>query len=111
ATAMTLLAVLARALTGRPADYSTVAEARVDLGRLLSDRRMLIVLDDVWEPGLVDAFDNLAPGCQLLITTRQQAVVDRANARAHEVGLLDTEGSRALFAEALGATNLPPQAT
>jgi WD40 repeat protein len=110
ANAMAQLAVLTRAVTGQLADYTTAAEARADLGRLLGDRRLLIVLDDIWQPGLVDGFRGLAPGCHLLITTRLQAVVERANARAHHVGLLDTDASRALLAEALGSADLPDQA-
>ena len=45
---MAQLAVLALAVTGQRAVYSSVAEARVDLGRLLGEHRLLIVLDDVW---------------------------------------------------------------
>ena len=110
ANAMTELAVLARAVTGQFSRYTSVAEARVDLGRLLKDLRLLIVLDDVWEPGLVDGFRGIAPGCQLLITTRQQAVVDRANARAHEVNLLSLSETRALFIEALGMADFTAEA-
>src|SRR5262249_37815122 len=50
---------------------------------------------------------GIAPGCQLLITTRHQSVVDRANARAHEVGVLDPRETRALSMEVLGTTDLP----
>jgi hypothetical protein len=78
--------------------------------RLLKDLRLLIVLDDIWEPGLLDGFRNIAPGCQLLITTRQQLVTDRVNARAHEIGLLNPRETRALFVEALGTAELPEEA-
>jgi hypothetical protein len=94
ANAMAQLAMLARAVTGQSAGYGSVGEAQVDLARLLKDLRLLIVLDDVWEPGLVDAFRGITPGCQLLITTRQQSVVGRTNA-AYEVDLLDPWGNRA----------------
>jgi hypothetical protein len=54
ANAMVQLRVLARAVSGQPTDYTSVAEACSDLGRLLNGLRLLIVLDDIWEPGLVD---------------------------------------------------------
>jgi len=108
--ALVQLEVLARAVTGQPASYRSVPEAHADLGRLLRDLRLLIVLDNVWEPGLVDGFRGIAPGCQLLITTRQQMVVDRAEARAHELGLLNLCETRDLFMKALGTADLPPEA-
>ena len=55
------------------------------------------------DPGLV-------PGCHLLITTREQAVLDRAGAHSHAVGLLDTYASRTLFAQTLGSADLPDEA-
>jgi hypothetical protein len=67
-------------------------------------------LDDIWKPALVDGFRSLTPGCQLLITTRDQSVLDRAQARSHPVGLLDLPASRALFTEVLGSANLPQEA-
>ena len=110
ADALTQLTVLARGVTGQRLDYTTVAEARADLARVLGDRRLLLVLDDVWDPALIDGFRSLAPGCHLLITTREQSVLDRAQARSHPFGLLDLRASRALFAEVLGSTHLPQEA-
>jgi hypothetical protein len=110
ANALTQLTVLARAVTGQQPGYTAVPEARADLARILGDRRLLLVLDDVWDPALVDGFRNLAPGCHLLITTRDQSVLDRAQARSHPIGLLDLPASRALFAEVLGSTDLPKEA-
>ena len=110
ADAVTLLNVLARAATGQPLSYTTVGEARADLARIFGDRRFLLVLDDIWEPALVDGFRGLVPGCHLLITTREQAVLDRAGAHSHAVGLLDTYASRTLFAQTLGSADLPDEA-
>ena len=53
---------------------------------------------------------GLVPGCHLLITTREQAVLDRAGAHSHAVGLLDTYASRTLFAQTLGSADLPDEA-
>ena len=104
------LSALARAITGRPGSYGGSAEARADLSRLIGERRLLVILDDVWEPELIDSFRDLAPGCRLLITTRKRAVVDRASAATHEIGLLEPRAARAFLAEAVNTADLPAEA-
>jgi pimeloyl-ACP methyl ester carboxylesterase len=53
----------------------SVDEAVAGLRGLLHDRCMLLIVDDVWQIEHAEAFRRAAPyGCQLLFTTRDQAV-------------------------------------
>ena len=95
-------AELAFALTGTPTSFGSLSEARGQLGLLSADRRLLVVLDDVWEPAAVDPFTGLGAGCRLLITSRDLRVLERAQADAHRLDLLDAAAARAFLAEAAG---------
>jgi hypothetical protein len=74
------LAAWERALTGTDAILSmpTLSEAAAHLANLLRDRRMLLVIDDVWD--VVHAAPFLQAGgaskCGLLMTTRLTHVAD-----------------------------------
>lgn len=105
------LRLLSRAVTGHRADYDTVGEARADLARLLKTQRILIVLDDIWESKQVDAFNNLAPNVRLLITTRRERLLQRVDASAHKVDLLDRDLSVEFFTNLLHDQTLPPDAS
>jgi class 3 adenylate cyclase len=105
-------AELARALTQTPPSFTNIGEARGQLGLLTRDMQQLLVLDDVWDPGAVDAFTGLGPDCRVLITTRDNDVLSRAGANRHELGLLDPVEARSFLAEATGIAveALPPEA-
>jgi nucleoside phosphorylase len=56
----------------------TVAEAADQLTKLLRGKRVLMVVDDVWEPGHAAPFRQAAPaGSAILVTTRQSAIADQ----------------------------------
>jgi WD40 repeat protein len=92
----------ARALTSKETSYNTVTEARGQLGLYTANSRLLVVLDDVWEPEAVDPFTGLGAGCHLLITTRSIRVLERARADRHQLDLLEPASARAFLAEATG---------
>jgi hypothetical protein len=52
----------------------TVEEASTQLGAWLRDKRMLLIVDDVWEPGHAIPFKVGGRGCAMLITTRVNSV-------------------------------------
>lgn len=60
--------------------FQTDHEARVELRGTLRDKRVLVILDDLWRPDHVDRFDVLGPRCRAIITTR-------------DVGLLASRGA------------------
>jgi WD40 repeat protein len=65
-------------VTGQDVTYTDPDMAGDELGRLLDrhpDRRILLVLDDVWEPEQLDPFLRGAPECVRLVTTRVPAVL------------------------------------
>jgi len=105
-------AELAFALTGGAISFAGVPEARGQLGLFTAEKRLLVVLDDVWEPGAVDPFTGLGAGCRLLITSRDLRVLQRAQADTHRLDLLDLPSARAFLAEATGLSSarLPPEA-
>ncbi|MEV4000785.1 NB-ARC domain-containing protein [Actinomadura sp. NPDC049753] len=67
-----LLTDLARRLGITDPSYATVEHARDALAKELAGRRLLIVLDNVWTRGPLDAVLGLSPGCPVLFTTRSQ---------------------------------------
>ena len=80
-----LQALLARRLDERAPGVTTTTEGRDLLRRLLAERKVLIVLDNVWERDVVDAFDELSPGCRLLLTTRYAELARGVDALQLEV--------------------------
>lgn len=102
ADVVTQLSLLARAVTGRTVEYTITSEARSSLAHILGNRRLLVVLDDVCSTAVADGFSGLAPGCQLLITTRNKVVLDWINSYKHAVGPLHPSEARATLAGTLG---------
>jgi WD40 repeat protein len=83
-----LLARLAKLLGGREAAYRTVEEGQDELTRLLAKRDVLVVLDDVWQREAIDALRLPATGCQLLVTTRSNAIAAATGAQPVEIAEL-----------------------
>ena len=90
----------------------TPTEATAALRAALAEKRVLLVVDDVWSHDAAQAFRVTGPYGRLLYTTRDQAVVAAAGATAHRVGVLSPTAARALAGEVLAvpAATLPPAA-
>ncbi|CUU59878.1 NB-ARC domain-containing protein, partial [Parafrankia irregularis] len=88
-----------------------VAEGRERLRDLLAGAHCLVVLDDVWEAGVVEAFPRLA-GVRLLVTSRNTRVL-HADASICPVGPVEEATARRLLAAYARCTvkALPPAAT
>src|SRR5574338_577406 len=61
---------LIETLSGERPGFATVEAATAQLAQLLSDRDLLIVIDDVWQAAHLKPFLQGGPRCARLITTR-----------------------------------------
>ena len=73
------------------ADFSTEGQGRDQLVAALRGKRVLIVVDDVREPGQLDALTGLAPRCSVLFTTRLDKLADAVKAKEVTVGELPAD--------------------
>jgi hypothetical protein len=90
-----------------------LSQARGQLGELTQNLRLLVVLDDVWEPEAADPFQGLGSKCRVLITTRDARVLTRANADCHDLSVLPIDAARDFLATATElhtADELPAEA-
>lgn len=60
-----------------PSPAATIDEASLQLGSLLRRRRVLLLVDDVWDPVHARPFLVGGPGCATLVTTRLDAVAEQ----------------------------------
>ena len=66
---------------------------------LLTDKRLLVVLDDVWQLSYAKPFVPQSPTCALLLTTRQREVAHRLDAQAVDINQMrPQEGTELLLA-------------
>jgi len=84
---------------GDPGLFETPSEGKGKLAELLANRAVLLVLDDVWEPGHAEAFDVLGPRCRMVMTTRDASLITALGGTEHQVHLLTEAESRHLLAE------------
>lgn len=82
-------------LIGEPARKESTAAMSDGLRERSRTKSMLVVLDDVWDVDVVGAFGFLGPGCRLLITTRDAALL-------HKIGSIVLPAALFTEAEALG---------
>lgn len=69
---------------------ANLKEAQTALRSLLRERRMVLVLDDVWDPAHAALFRSVGgPGCPLLLTTRETSIAHALAGRPEAVHLLD----------------------
>lgn len=86
---------------------------RGELENLLTGKSALLVLDDVWSVGHAKQLDVVRPPGRLLITSRNERLLQGVDAVVHRVDLLSREESLDLLAEWSGQQrhSLPPEAT
>ena len=80
---------LSQAATG----LATVEQGREELTAALRDRRLLVVLDNVPDRPLLDAFTDLGAACTLLFTSRLPELATMVRAREIPVGALSGQQS------------------
>ncbi len=83
-----LLADLAQALAlpDTVTGFATVVQGRAQLAAALHGRHVLVVADNVWDRGPLDALTGLTPTCAVLFTTRSAELATLVNATQIRVG-------------------------
>jgi hypothetical protein len=82
--------------------FVTEHEGKTKLKELLSDKAVLLVLDDAWRRQDIEAFDILGPRCRALITTRDAGLLTSVGGTQHLVELLTDDEALRLLALAIG---------
>jgi WD40 repeat protein len=87
-------------------------QGRSALAELLTNRAVLLILDDVWDRRDVHAFDVLGPRCRALIATRDAGMLQSLGGPQHVLDLLtDAEAGNLLALSAgLAPSSLPSEA-
>ena len=73
------LSELCTILSGFQVTVSSLERARQIVRGCLRNRVCLIVLDDVWDSGLLEVFSGVSSQSRVLVTTRRQDLVDPLN--------------------------------
>jgi len=91
-------------LGGKFAPNMTVPTMASELRALLANRRMLIVIDDLWFAEQGECCRIAGPTCATLVTSRNVGLVSIVGGTALDVGVLPTDEAMALFLHRL---NIP----
>ncbi|XP_078001528.1 uncharacterized protein LOC144454007 [Glandiceps talaboti] len=81
-------------LMGKRENFPDIRAGQDWLRSETEGRKMLLILDDVWNEKDVIPFNVLGPNCRLLITTRHERVLTYNKAKIHPLGTLDSDQSR-----------------
>jgi hypothetical protein len=100
------------ALGSRERRPRTLVAAQLQLTEVMRERRVLLVVDDVWSDAAAEAFRVTGPVGRTLYTTRDPQVLRAVDARITEIDVLSPPAALALAASVLGTTAdaLPPAA-
>ena len=103
---------LAGFAAGEPVVIGSVPDGVVTLSGVFAERRVLVVLDDLWEGRHAAAFEVLGPQSRMLVTTRDRGVVAAVGAREERLDVLSDEAARVLLAQCVDAApdDLPDEA-
>ena len=69
---------------------------------LLSDKAVLLVVDDAWNSGHAQIFNLGGPRCQVLVTTREKAIAEALSAKTYSLDVMTLEQSMLLLSGRLG---------
>src|SRR5205814_5872274 len=80
------------------AEVRSLTHGTAVLRSTLQDRRVLLVVDDVWSDAAALAFDVVGRGGRVLYTSRDKRVLEAAGARIQQVDVLAEGSARELLA-------------
>ncbi|HVR58102.1 MAG TPA: NB-ARC domain-containing protein [Pseudolabrys sp.] len=92
-----LQAGLLSRLGGRIERMQSLDGMRQGIERELVNRRMLFIVDDVWTPFAVQAFQFRVDGCAVVFTSRRRAGFDECGVNVRDVELLSEGEASELF--------------
>ncbi|MGH8907477.1 MAG: NB-ARC domain-containing protein [Egibacteraceae bacterium] len=103
---------IARWAGGDPDGIRSPLQGTKALRELLAAKQCLLVADDVWSLGAVQALAVVGPRGRLLVTTRDRLLLQRLGAATIELDVLDVVAARQLLANLTGMTSdeLPVEA-
>ncbi|MDQ1538472.1 MAG: hypothetical protein QOE58_2865, partial [Actinomycetota bacterium] len=105
--------LLAELLSGQAASFSSIESGRNRLAELLAGRACLLVVDDIWDPGVLHALSVVGPPQgTMLFTTRERSIARSIGAKTQDVDKLGLEQALALLGRWTGTEfdQLPPEA-
>jgi hypothetical protein len=99
--------LLAR-LSGKLHTESTLDGLRDAIDKELEGRRVLLIVDDVWTPNDVRAFDIRREGCAVVFTSRKRSGFDAHGVTVKDVEFLSEAEAEALFRDYAGIPEKTP---
>jgi WD40 repeat protein len=104
---ITLFEVVARRLGTPDASFSSIQHARDTVAAALAGRRVLVVLDDVWERRPIDDLRAvISPSSKVLYTTRIYDWAETFNADSVDVGKMSGDESLELLGRWIGSADI-----
>ncbi len=98
-----LMAVIGVAFGDQRSEYIDVKHATARLSALLSDKAILVILDDAWDHQHVESFRTVIGNrCRIVVTTRQPQIILKLGAQEQRIDILSEEEGLALIATRLG---------
>ncbi|MFZ4829176.1 MAG: NB-ARC domain-containing protein, partial [Phototrophicaceae bacterium] len=97
------------ALKDSPDEYPDEKRGKIRLSQQLHNKKVLIVLDDVWNHQHVEAFRVESPAIRLIATTRKTDIAMKLGVKQHTLDTLSEEEGIALIGKRLErAADAPP---
>ncbi|GBG62546.1 hypothetical protein CBR_g31185 [Chara braunii] len=94
---------------GEPPSLDDQIEGESRLNEILSGKKVLVVIDDVWRPSQIDWVERVLPrNCSVIITTRNAGVVPTHGVVGHQVKPLGDRESLKLLCQCAFGTEFPP---
>ncbi len=96
---LTWQSYIASALGEKQAAFTEVELAKARLRELFAQKACLLILDDIWRLDDATAFDVLGECCQMLITTRDGAIVTGLGGEEYHLAILEKQQALELLAK------------